>query len=59
MNELSDKINNDKQVNKLISNKDKVSFMNSNDIIAMRGRITDPLKRLIISLYTLIPPCKS
>ena len=56
LNTLSDKINYDRQENKLISKKDKEQFMNWNDIIAMRNDITDPFERLIISLYTYIPP---
>ena len=56
MNILIDKINHDRQENKRISKKDKESFMNWNDIIAIRNYITDPFERLIISLYTYIPP---
>ena len=58
MNTLTDKINYDRQDNKLISKKDKESFMNWNDIIAMRNNITYSVERLIISLYTYIPPRK-
>ena len=49
-------MNYDRQKNKLILNKDKESFMNWNDIIAISSRITDPFERLIILLYTYIPP---
>ena len=37
-----------------ISLKDKELFTNWIDIIAMRNRITNSFKRLIISLYTYI-----
>ena len=56
INTLSDKINYDRQENKLISKKDKEQFMNWSDIISMRNNITDPFERLIILLYTYIPP---
>ena len=58
MNTLSDKINYDRQENKHISQKDKELFMNLNDIIAIRSRITDLFERLIISWYTYFPPCR-
>ena len=56
LNELTYKIKYDWQENKLILLKDKESFINWNDIIATRDRIIDSFERLIISLYTYIPP---
>ena len=53
---LNNKLKEARKKNEFSKQSDADNFMNWEDILTMRDSITDPLEKLVISLYTYSPP---